>query len=86
MTTYSPNRVGGLVRAHKAGRDGMRELARSGGRAAFAVYGDTPEARTVRALDLVKFKRMTPAEKVRLLKRRERQFGLEPGSLTSRVK
>lgn len=84
MTTSSLTRAraGGLIRAHRAGTAGMAEIGRVGGLRGMAAYGDTPQARSLRATDLGSKRAMDPSAWAALMRRRERQFDLPEGSLT----
>lgn len=59
----------------------LRRRRQAGFRAALSVYGDSDELRALRASDIRRKRTLTAAEWRRLMRRRERAYGLPPGTL-----
>lgn len=75
-------RIGGLVLAAQRGPDYYRTIRAGKHGGPFSVYGDSPAARRLRAMDVAARRRLSDAEWLDLMEKRQRQLGLPAGSLT----
>lgn len=74
-------RNGGLAVVEHRGREHMAAIGGHG--RGLALYGASPQARSMRASDLSRSRAMSDAEWMALLRRREQQFTLPMGSLSA---
>ncbi len=75
---------GGLALVEHRGAAHMRAIGANGGRRGMAVYGDSVQARRLRASDLRRKRTLSPLGWAALMRQREQAFGLPAGRLAGK--